>query len=328
MKCFVTGATGFVGGHLCAKLVAEGHEVVALIRPDAKRDALKKLGARIAQGTIESTNVFAHYAEQTDVFFHLAAVTKPVREASFDSVNRVGTEHVLAGLVRGDFHGKFVLLSSLAAGGPAAAIDSPRRETDPDAPVSRYGESKLAAETAVRNALPKGCPWTILRPGAIYGPREHQILEVLRMMHRHKVAVQFGDGVAVQMTHVDDVVEALLQAAFNPQSSGRTYYINDRAVWGFEDVVKMASEALGHPVRLIKLPMAAGGALAAVLDGLGAVLGKSLAPLGRDKFREMEARFWVADPTLAERELRWQPKWEFSRGLASTIEWYQQNQAL
>jgi nucleoside-diphosphate-sugar epimerase len=328
MKCLVTGATGFVGGHLCERLVAEGHEVFAMARTSSKRDLLEGIGARIVNGTLDSINVFAHYAAEIDVVFHLAAVTKPVNERDFFAVNARGTERMIRGLNRGDFRGRVVYLSSQAAGGPARNRQRPRKESDKDHPVSIYGRSKRAGEKCVREKLPQGCTWTILRPGAIYGPREHEILEVLRMIERRGIAVGFGESLYVQMTHVEDVVEGLLRAAFNPQASGKTYYLCNRPAWTFEEIVHMAAEALGKDVRIIRLPLFSGRLIGSTLDIVSRLAGRSVAPFGRDKMREMEARYWIADPSLLESELNWSSKYDFPQGLQSTVRWYRDNDCL
>jgi dihydroflavonol-4-reductase len=328
MRCFVTGATGFVGGHLCERLRADGHVVYALARSSSDKSVLEKCGATIVEGTVDSINIFARHAQRIDVVFHLAAVTKALTRGEFMRVNARGTGRLLVGLKRGGFAGKIVLLSSLAAGGPAASESRPQREDDPDAPVSDYGSSKLRAEEMLKEHLPAGCSYTILRPGAIYGPREHEMLEVFRFMAKTGLAIQFGAPVAVQMTHVEDVADGLVRAAFTAASEGKTYYLNDTPVWTFPEVVRLVAESLGHPVRLIRLPFFVGRGLAGVLDAAGRVAGKPLSPLGGDKLKEMKARFWAAEAGRFERDLDWKPRWGFPEGLRQTIAWYRENGVL
>lgn len=322
MRCFVTGATGFVGGHLCERLIQDGHEVRALARSTSKTALLEKVGARIVVGDMDSINVFAAQAQEVDMVFHLAAITKALRRRDFYRVNYMGTRKLVEGLRRGAFRGRVVYLSSLAAAGPARNPNVPRTENDTEAPVSDYGRSKLKAEKAFFKHLPKGSSGVVLRPGAIYGPREHEIYEVLKVMMRLGIAVKIGSGVSVQLTHVEDVVEGLLRAAFRPEASGRTYILSDPGVWSFDQVVELAGESLGKQVRLIPLPLFVGEGLAKVFDIASRIAGKSLSPLTYDKIREMRARYWVGDSSLAEKELEWKPTWDFPRGMQHTIEWY------
>ncbi len=323
LRCFVTGASGFVGGHLCERLIADGHEVRALVRATSNTALLEKAGAKIVEGTLDAVNLFARYAEDTDVFFHLAAITRTYRHRTFFDVNTRGTKALVGGLERADYGGKLVLLSSLAAGGPAVNRRAPRTEEHDDDPVSEYGRSKLAAERVVRENAPPACDWTILRPGAIYGPREHQIYDLLKMLQSTGLAFRFGKGVNVQMTHVDDVVEALLLAGTRESANGRTYYVTDPTSWSFDEIMKLAAEVLGKNLRTIPLPMFVATCLATAIDGASRVAGKPLTPLGRDKLAEMKAFNWICDPERIQRELGWKPKWNLTDGMKQTIEWYQ-----
>lgn len=326
MKCFVTGATGFVGGHLVERLLIDGHKVAALARHKSGAEALRAKGCVVLKGSLDSLEIFERVAEEVDVVFHLAAITKTCRASDFDRVNVGGCQTLADGLRKGGFRGRLVYLSSLAAGGPALADRQPRRESDPDEPVSAYGRSKLAGEAVLREGA-----WSLisLRPGAIYGPREHEILEILKVMARAGVAVQFGEGITVQMTHVADVVDALVLAMQAPEKvTGQHFYITDSAEWSFGDVVRLASEALDRRVRIIRLPTAAARVLATLFDGAGLLARKPLSPLNRDKVHELRAAAWLADSRLAESVLGWRPTIAFPDGLRESITWYRENKWL
>lgn len=322
MRCFVTGGSGFVGSHLCERLRADGHEVWALVRKTSNVAHLEACGARLIEGSLESQNVIARWAPECDVVFHLAAVTKSLRPEGFRENNVRGTFNLLRGLERGDFKGRILYLSSLSAGGPAPSASTLRRERDLDRPVSLYGKSKRAAERVVKEKLPPGCTFTILRPGPIYGPRELDILEVFKMMQNQGIAVQFGAGVVIQMTHVEDIVSGIVAAAFSEAAAGKTYYLTEPTRWRFADIIELAQELVDRPVRLIRLPMWTASALGAGYDLAGRIAGRLLGPMSRDKAREMTARFWLGDPGLIERELGWEAKWAFPDGLRATLAWY------
>lgn len=322
MKCLVTGATGFVGGHLCERLATDGHTVYALARKTSRKKVLKRSGAKIVIGDLDSAGVFTELAGEIDTVFHLAAITKALRPNDFFNINTVGTRNLLRGLRRGAFRGHVVYLSSLAAAGPVRDARSRRKEEDDEEPVSDYGESKLAAEDILRQHLANGCTYTILRPGAIYGPREHEIYEVLKIMQRAHIAFRLGGGVYSQFTHVHDVVDALVLAGRNPAGRGRLYNINNDPVWSLDDIVDLASRHLGHTVYTIPIPVLLARGLANTVDFVGRLRRKSVSPLTRDKLHELEARYWAGDAARAERELGWTSKWEFPRGLEETIAWY------
>ncbi|MBI5155021.1 NAD-dependent epimerase/dehydratase family protein [Candidatus Poribacteria bacterium] len=324
MIAFVTGGTGFVGGWLCERLRRDGWEVRALARRGSKTDALEAAGCRLVRGAIESEKAIRRAVGQADVVFHLAAVTNAVRPEVFRQVNAEGTRHVLVAAEEGGFRGRFVLLSSLAAAGPAPAGGEYRTEADAPAPVSLYGRSKLLAERYARQAR-QSFPVTILRPGAIYGPREHELFKVIRPMSRFRVNAVAGPDFLVQMTHVEDVVEALVAAATQPGLENRTYFVNDPQSWRSSQVIAIMGEALGRPVRTMRIPRAAAWGLAGVVDGAGKLLGRPVSPFGRDKMRELVAGDWIADSGRLTRESGWRAKWLFPEGMRQTIEWYRRN---
>ncbi len=328
MNCLVTGATGFVGSHLCESLEKENHHVYALTRPSSLSRLPDQHNYRVIEGDLDSKNKFAHYAEELDVVFHLAAVTKAIKDQDFYSINVDGTLSLLEGLRRGGFRGRFVLLSSLAASGPSEPSTHLRIETDKSRPVSSYGKSKLRAEKAVKSKLPPNCTYTILRPGAIYGPREHEIYEILKVMNKLGLAINFGQGTSTQMTHVEDVVNALLLSAFNQKAAGKTYFVNDEDVWSFTKIVALLEEQLNRRIRIIPLPYWSASALATLYDFAGYIFRKPLSPLNRDKVNELRESLWAADSSLIRRELLWKPAYQLPEGLEETMKWYRANQWL
>lgn len=325
-SAFVTGATGFVGGHLCERLIRDGVRVTALVRSAFRAAALGKLGVRVVEASLHSADVFAKEAASAEVVFHLAAITKAVRLEEFEKVNVGGCRALGEGLRAGAFGGRVVYLSSLAAGGPVIS-GRPRREEDPDAPVSEYGRSKGRGEIALGELA---SPWglTILRPGAIYGPREHEILELLKLLAQTGMAVRFGAGVVVQLTHVDDVVDAMIRAAEHPAAAARSYYLTERAPHTFDAIIGAAARALGKRGRIIGLPLGAASGLAGLFDVAGRLVGKPLSPLNRDKVNELRAGSWLADPSRLEDELGWRAAVPLEDGLPATIKWYKEHQWL
>ncbi len=328
MKCFITGGTGFVGGHLCDRLAREGHEVYAIVRKTSKKKHLKNAKVRLINADLDAINVFARHAGGIDLVFHLAAITKANRPRDFYHVNTDGTENLLRGLKRGAFQGRLVLLSSLAAGGPVEDAKSPRSEESPDNPVSHYGKSKRQAEEAARKLLPEGSSLSILRPGAIYGPREKDIYEVVKTMKKTGLSFQIGHGVEAQMTHVEDVVDGLMRAGFSEEAAGRLYYLNDEQAWSVREMTRLAAEGLGRRVRTIRVPVWAARGAGFALDFFGRVAGRPLSPLTRDKVRELTAGAWAADSSRIRKELGWQPRWDLPAGLQQTIKWYRDNKQL
>lgn len=321
----VTGATGFVGGRLCERLRQEGWTVHAVVRGSSRTDHLVDMGCGLVGCGIgwDAVRPLGAVVDGADAVFHLAGLTRTVRPRQFIEVNAEGARVVARAAARVDFGGRFVLLSSLAAAGPA--VDGrPRRESDGCRPVSFYGHSKLLGERGARAELgPR--PIAILRPGAIYGPHEHQIYEIVKAIHRTGVGVGTGPDVRVQMTHVHDVVDALVACVDVPRMPRGAFMINDRAEYQMSEVMGMIGEALGRRVRTVQLPAAAGWAAAGALDFAGRVAGKPLSPFGEDKMREICAGAWLADPGRFESRTGWRARRGLGDGLRDTVAWYRRN---
>ncbi|MEQ8819882.1 MAG: NAD-dependent epimerase/dehydratase family protein [Sumerlaeia bacterium] len=318
---FVTGGTGFVGGHLCNRLRETGFTVRALARRGSRRGALEALGCELVEGDLSDEEALRRGAQGASVVLHVAGLTKTARPDAFLEVNGEGTKNVLIAAQEAGFTGRFVLLSSLAAAGPARDEATPRTAADPLRPVSDYGRSKRLGEQYAEHAR-SAFPVTILRPGAIYGPGERDIYEMIKPVAKTGLSVEAGPPIRVQMTHVEDVVEALLVAAQRPEAANQTYFVNDTQAWTVAEIMDLVGEILERKVRHVRLPLAAGRGLAAVLDGVGKLRGKPVSPLTRDKMREVAGGSWIADSTPFAQECGWRAKWALPDGLRQTLRWY------
>lgn len=318
-KAFVTGATGFVGGHLCERLRREGWHVRALVRAGSGRGILEACGCEFVEGDLTMTNVLARASEGCDAVFHVAGLTQSPNRAGFEESNELGTSRVVLGLERSGFDGRFVYVSSLAAGGPAVA-GRLRREADPDEPISFYGASKLAGERAI-SARKRAFTSTIVRPGAIYGPRERGILQVFQGIARWGVALRLGSGVKLQMTHVDDVVEGIMRTLPKADKTPAIFYLTESRVWNYDEVMREVARQLARQVRIIPVPEWIGGVIGHSADFLGRLKGRAISPIGMDKIREIKGGAWIADTTKLRELTEWEPSIGFPEGLNNTLEW-------
>jgi dihydroflavonol-4-reductase len=323
MIAFVTGGTGFVGGHLCERVRAEGWTVRALVRDRSRSQHLAKCGCRLVPGDLFSREAISRAVRRADLIIHLAGLTKTPKLEDFQTVNAGGTASLVQAALDAGFKGRFIHVSSQAAVGPA--VDGrPRNECDSPAPVSEYGRSKLRGEEIVRN-LGARFKATILRPGAIYGPREHDIYEQIRAVRRTGLAIIPGKPFDIQLTHVDDVVEAIILAAANAKTAGREYMLTDPTIWSSQQVAETMGSALGCRVRSVCVPMPFAWTVASCNDALSKIRGRAVSALTRDKVRELSRAPWLADSSRLARDANWRPRWDLPSGLSSTIEWYRDN---
>lgn len=314
MRALVTGGTGFVGSHLIETLLRHGHEVRALVRSQAKATALGFKGVEWVRGDLDDPAALRHAAGGIDVVYHVAGLVAARNEAEFLEVNAGGTRRLLEASGEAS---RFVLVSSLAAAGPAIR-GRPLTGAEPPRPVTQYGRSKLAAEEVVRSGP---TPWTIVRPPAVYGPRDREMFRLFRSAQLG-VAPVFGAGdQELSLVYGPDLAEAIAAIGTSPTAAGRIYYPAHPELVTTQELVRTIGRAMGREVRVIRIPEAVGRG---VLQITGAIarLGDRPTILTPDKAREFFQPAWTCDPASLAADTGWQAGRDLATGAAETIAWY------
>jgi 2-alkyl-3-oxoalkanoate reductase len=316
MKALVTGATGFVGSHLVEALRSRGHQVTALVRSPSKAAALEPLGVRLVPGDLDDAGSLARAVEGQDLVFHVAGLVAAKDEGEFVRVNRDGTASLVAAAARARV-GRFVYVSSMAAGGPAGK-GRPLTGAEPPRPVTGYGRSKLAGETAVKEGA---LPWMIVRPPTVYGPRDREVLKVFRMA-RWGVAPVFGDGSQeLSAVHGADLASALVVAGTAPGTVGKVYYPCHPEIVTSAAFVRTVARAMGRRVRIVPVPHALGRAMLALTEASTRIVGQTTI-LTRDKANEFFQPAWTGNPEPLTRDSGWRAAHDLASGMADTVGWY------
>jgi nucleoside-diphosphate-sugar epimerase len=316
MKAMVTGATGFVGSHLAEALRRRGHEVTALARSSWKAEALTSRGVRVVPGDLHDVAALERAAAGQDIVYHVAGVVAARDEAEFLRANRDGTRNVLHAAERSG-NPRFVLVSSLAAAGPAAR-GVPLTGGEAPHPVTAYGRSKLAAEEVVRASSLR---WSLVRPPIVYGPRDREVLKIFRLA-RLRVAPVFGDGgQELSAVHASDLAEALAAVGESAATIGGIYTACHPEVFTSAELGHAVARAMGHSVTTIRIPPLVARVLLSLTE-TGARLARRVTILTTDKANEFFQPAWTGDPGSLARDTGWQAKYDLQRGLADTYEWY------
>ena len=217
MRAFITGATGFIGGKVAARLRERGDEVVALVRSPSKAKRLEKLGCEIVQGDLLADEAIQEAVKGCDAVFHIAAdyrVGIPVSEQpAMHDANVTGTEIVLDAAVASGVE-KIVYVSTIGYFGNTRGevVDETFVRTDFDW-LSAYDETKYLAHKIADDRIAKGAPIVTVQPGGVYGPGDASDLAMLidRVRSGKLPFLPMGD-VGFNFVHVDDVVEGILLA--------------------------------------------------------------------------------------------------------------------
>ena len=317
MKALVTGATGFVGSHLAEHLRARGDEVTALVRNPSRAGLLRELGIRLERGDLHDSAALARATAGQDVVYHVAGAVAAKDEPAYLQGNRDGTANVVRAAERAG-SARFVLVSSMAAGGPAAP-GRPRRGDEPSAPVTAYGRSKLAGESVVRASA---LPWVIMRPPTVYGPRDRDnFIKVFRLA-RTGLAPVFGDGsMQLSAVYAPDLAGALAAVSEGQAVIGRTYYPTHPEILTSRGVVEAIARAMSRGVRVIGLPEPLARGILTITGAGARVFGRTTI-LNADKANEFFQPAWTGDPAPLTADTGWRAEHDMASGLALTYAWY------
>lgn len=319
MKVLVTGATGFLGSHLTDVLLAEGDEVRALVRPSSDVRRLERQGVERVLGSLETGEGLEAALEGVDAVVHAAGLVKARRPEDFHEVNAEGTRRLLDAARRRPKLRRFVLVSSLEAHGPS--LDgAPRPAEDPCRPITHYGRSKVAAEELVRAAA-ADLPVTVVRPTAIYGPRDQEMYAFFQAVSRHVAPLVGGGENRVTVVYGPDCARAIRQVVTNAHPSGRTYFIDDGRIYAWRELIGILKDVLGVRALELPLPRAAFSLAALFTEAYGGLTGRAVM-LTRDKVKSLTAPNWVSSSEPLQREVGWAPEHDFASGARETVAWY------
>jgi len=323
MLALVTGGQGFIGSHLCARLVAEGHSVRVLARPSSDLGGLAGLQLDVVRGDLTEPASLAPAVSGADVIFHLAGALKGLRETDLFRVNADGTKNLVAAAAAAEPPpARFVYVSSLAAAGASPGGTVPRTEEMPPQPLTWYGRSKFAGEQAVRSVA--RLAWTIVRPPIVFGPRERDVYGYFRIA-RHGLlpVVGFSDRY-FSLLYVEDLADALIRAAAAPSAIGQVYFLAGPEVVSWLELGRLIASALGVTGRVLRLPEIVAVGAGGLADLFARVRGRPEI-FSSQKVIEILARAWVCSAEKAARDFGWRAATPLPDALRATARWYREH---
>ena len=317
-KVLITGASGFVGYHLVQEALANDLEVVAAVRPSSKVDHLQSLP--ISFSTLDYTNVQKLAGDLKEKSYHYiihaAGLTKAGSRQEYDKVNAVFTRNMaLAVKEAGIALEKFVLISSLAALGPAR----PDQPCQPAGPLTAYGHSKLLAEQYLEQV---DIPQIILRPTAVYGPRERDIFLMLKAINRGFELYIGRFEQQLSFIHVSDLSAVAIKSLASPISN-RSYVLSDGLSYDRYTLGNITREALGKKTIRLHLPVGFTKLTVSAVETLFSLAGK-IPTVNREKLNELTAANWFYGIDEAKRDLGFEPRYNLQEGIQQTLRWYKQ----
>ncbi len=321
----VTGATGFIGSHLVRHLLAlkekEGwqEEILCLVRSTSDLSALKGLQVKLVIGDLRNPDSLIPAVYGAMYIYHLAAELYTVSREQFLAANVIGTENLLkaAEIYAKSSLKRFLLVSSLAAAGPAPGLEPITEEQEFGPPVSWYAESKQKVEKIARQ-YSSGLPITIVRPSGVYGPRDPGFSAAFKAARlRIQATIGFKTGYT-GMVYAPDLVEGMVVAARDNYTAGKTYFLSNPVNYTIKEVGKTIGKAVGKPFGIsIPIPIFI-MQLAAIFAELMYLFTRQKPQPTRDKVRDLAQRFWLCSAKKAEKDFGWVAKTSFLEGAKLT----------
>ena len=248
----VTGASGFVGSHIVDDLLEHGTRVRCLIRPSSPTQWLDGKPVEIVRVGFDRVEPLTEALRGATWVVHAAGQIRARSAREFHEANVSVTERMLRAATSQDGIQRFVLVSSQAAAGPADSSGRPVTEGERPDPVSPYGVSKLRAEELTL-LLQDKIPVVVIRPPAVYGPRDTSIFTLFRAVKRHVLPVLRNRG-RFTLIYVKDLAGAVRLALTHPRAPGQVYFVGEPDVTDYDELGETVREAVGTWVVRVRPP--------------------------------------------------------------------------
>lgn len=320
MRVLVTGGTGFIGSHLVEALLNENYEVYCIVRNPSKLRFLKGLNVTIIQGDLSDKESLKKIEWHFDYVFNLSGITKAKSPEEFFQSNYIGTKNLVE--IVSELNPsikRFIHVSSLAAVGPCENGKPVNEQTEPT-PVSEYGKSKLLGEKAV-NFFKDKLPITIIRPPAVYGPRDSDFLTFFKMI-KAGVVLYLTEGI-YSIIYIDDLIKGIIKATKAEEAIGEKFFIANKQPYNTKEIISAISKAIHKNPIKIKIPKGISEFIIKVFQKFDK---KSI--INSDKLKELTQSCWVCSTEKAEQLLGFKAKTNLKEGMEWTANWYMENKWL
>lgn len=320
--CLVTGATGFVGSHVAERLSQHGYRVRTLARAASDTRLIDALGFEKVVGDLQDEAAVGRAVQGVQLVVHCAALVGdwgPV--AAFRRVNVDGLRILLDASLTQPLE-RFVHTSSLGVYEARDHFGTDESVAPPSAHIDGYTQTKVESERLALEYGLRGLPVTVLRPGLVYGPRDRTMMpRVLEAIRSGRFAYLGSGEQAMNSIYVENFVDALMLALQKPESIGQIYNLTDVERISKRRFIETLARLTGYPLPQRSIPLPVARAIATVLESVWRLLGRAEPPVlnqARVKFLGLNQDFSCEK---AKRELGYQPRWEFDKAIATTVDW-------
>jgi len=325
-RVLITGASGFLGYHLVEEALQNNLEVYVAVRKSSNIAHLKHFDIRYTYpnfGDIISLKKELK-EKQYDYIIHAAGVTKARSAQEYKTINSDYTYNLAAAAQSAGINLKgFVFISSLAAVGPLDTLTGIITEQTPPHPVTAYGKSKLLAEEKLKSI--SSLNYIILRPTAIYGPRDKDIFIFFKQL-KNGIEPYIGNiEQKLSFIYVKDLARVSIKALYNCNQN--TYNLSDGNFYSRYELAVIAKNVLNLKTVKFHLPVIFVKLIASTAEKISYLSNKA-AVINSEKLKELMAVNWFCEIDKAKYDLGYYPLFDLEAGLNETLNWYKTNKWL
>ncbi len=325
MKFLVTGATGFIGSHVVDKLIERGYDARATIRKTSNLRWLQDKPVELVEASLSDSESLKKAVEGIDYIIHIAGLTAAKNLEGYMRGNRDGTRNLVEAAVNyAPNLKKFVFVSSQTAVGPSKSLNEPIDENTPCSPITSYGKSKRAAEEEVLKVKDK-MPVTVLRPPAVFGPRDTATFDVFKMVNMGLAVLIGFKSKYLSLIHSEDLSRGIVEATESDKTNGDIYFISSEEFYSWDQFHHSIKEGLERErVFTMKIP----NTVVLSVAGLSGFFGKfsSKPPVfNYEKGLDFIQDYWICSVEKAKRDFGYEQKISLEDGLRQTAQWYKDN---
>ncbi|MBO9660596.1 MAG: NAD(P)-dependent oxidoreductase [Chitinophagaceae bacterium] len=323
-KVLITGASGFIGFHLIEAALEMGLDVVAAVRRNSDVRHLQVHNIQYCYPDFSDVESIKNELEKAGVNYiiHALGTTKAGSQEEYNTINAGYTYNLAkAAEALGPVFKKLVFISSLAALGPLTETTETITELTNPRPVTAYGKSKLLAEEKLASL---SVPYVVLRPTAVYGPREKDIFILFRTIKRGWEPYIGKKDQQLSFVYVKDLAMIGVNALFNTAASRTVFNVSDGRSYSRYQLADTVKAFLRKKTTRIHLPYGMVKGLAFILEKTYRFM-NAVPALNREKLNELTAINWQVNIDKAKKELGFYPAYDLEQGVHETMVWYKYN---
>lgn len=325
MNILVTGATGFIGSHIADQMKEKGANIKCIVRKTSNLQWVENKGYELVEASLSDINSLKEVVKDVDIIFHSAGLTAAHNMDEFIRANVTGTKNLFeAAISNAPNLKRFVHVSSQTAVGPSDSKEEMSNESKAFNPLTSYGKSKKMTEDYLNEHKNK-LPITIVRPPAVYGPRDVATLPMFKAAQKGIGTLIGFDDKYVSLISSMDLTRGIIESALSDNTIGETYFIASESYYDWTEIINAMGKAAGkEKILKIRIPHPFVKVIGNANGLIGKITGKPRV-FDSEKSIDFIQKYWTCSVEKAKKDFGYKQKFSLEEGMKITFDWYKSN---